>query len=229
MSIVYPFEIIYVFIARGNKIILTDYTIYNGNFQQISVSLLDKIKKNKKGKIIYDNDYIFYYDNVNDITYMCLINKGRSSVSNEVIFTLLNDIKIKFTDKYTLKEIVQAYAFQLSEFNKLIKPIVNFYSDNPSYIKIGILIDENGNKIEIDEELADNFYINDNKIPLIVSKKSEKSNYDIDKMKSSLDEEINLKFQQISQKKLRKKWSQNIFIGCFIFLIIILLYYLLIV
>ncbi len=229
MSIVYPFEIIYVFIARGNKIILTDYTIYNGNFQQISVSLLDKIKKNKKGKIIYDNDYIFYYDNVNDITYMCLINKGRSSVSNEVIFTLLNDIKIKFTDKYTLKEIVQAYAFQLSEFNKLIKPIVNFYSDNPSYIKIGILIDENGNKIEIDEELADNFYINDNKIPLIVSKKSEKSNYDIDKMKSSLDEEINLKFQQISQKKLHKKWSQNIFIGCFIFLIIILLYYLLIV
>jgi hypothetical protein len=229
MSIVYPFEIIYVFIAIGNKIILTDYTIYNGNFQQISVSLLDKIKKNKKGKIIYDNDFIFYYDNVNDITYMCLINKGRSSVSNEVIFTLLNDIKIKFTDKYTLKEIVQAYAFQLSEFNKLIKPIVNFYSDNPSYIKIGILIDENGNKIEIDEELADNFYINDNKIPLIVSKKSEKSNYDIDKMKSSLDEEINLKFQQISQKKLRKKWSQNIFIGCFIFLIIILLYYLLIV
>ena len=229
MNIVYPFEIIYVFIARGNKIILTDYTIYNGNFQQISVSLLDKIKKNKKGKIIYDNDYVFYYDNTNDITYMCLINKGRSSVSNEVIFTLLNDIKIKFTDKYTLKEIVQAYAFQLSEFNKLIKPIVNFYSDNPSYIKIGILIDENGNKIEIDEELADNFYINDNKIPLIVSKKSEKSNYDIDKMKSSLDEEINLKFQQISQKKLRKKWSQNIFIGCFIFLIIILLYYLLIV
>ena len=229
MSIVYPFEIIYVFIARGNKIILTDYTIYNGNFQQISVNLLDKIKKNKKGKIIYDNDYTFYYDNTNDITYMCLINKGRSSVSNEVIFTLLNDIKIKFTDKYTLKEIVQAYAFQLSEFNKLIKPIVNFYSDNPSYIKIGILIDENGNKIEIDEELADNFYINDNKIPLIVSKKSEKSNYDIDKMKSSLDEEINLKFQQISQKRLRKKWSQNIFIGCFIFLIIILLYYLFIV
>ena len=229
MNVDYPFEIIYVFIARGNKIILTDYTIYNGNFQQISVNLLDKIKKNKKGKIIYDNDYTFYYDNTNDITYMCLINKGRSSVSNEVIFTLLNDIKIKFTDKYTLKEIVQAYAFQLSEFNKLIKPIVNFYSDNPSYIKIGILIDENGNKIEIDEELADNFYINDNKIPLIVSKKSEKSNYDIDKMKSSLDEEINLKFQQISQKKLRKKWSQNIFIGCFIFLIIILLYYLLIV
>ena len=229
MNIVYPFEIIYVFVARGNKIILSDYTIYNGNFQQISVSLLDKIKKNKKGKIIYDNDYIFYYDNINDITYMCLINKKRSSVSNEVIFTLLNDIKIKFTDKYTLKEIVQAYAFQLSEFNKLIKPIVNFYTDNPSFIKIGILLDENGHKIEIEEELADNFYVNDNKIPLIASKKSEKSNYDIEKMKSSLDEEINLKFQQISQKRLRKKWGQNIFIGCFIFLIIILLYYLFIV
>lgn len=228
MNVDYPFEIIYVLVARGNKIILTDYTIYNRNFQQISVNLLDKIKKNKKGKIIYDNDYVFYYDNTNDITYMCLINKGRSSVSNEVIFTLLNDIKIKFTDKYTLKEIVQAYAFQLSEFNKLIKPIVNFYSDNPSYIKIGILTNENGHKINIEEDLADNFYVNNNKIPLIASKKSENSTYDIDKMKISLDEEINLKFQQISQKKFRKKWSQNIFIACFIFLMIILLYYLLI-
>ena len=45
MNVDYPFEIIYVLVARGNKIILTDYTIYNGNFQQISVNLLDKIKK----------------------------------------------------------------------------------------------------------------------------------------------------------------------------------------
>ncbi len=225
MSIVYPFEIIYVFIARGNKIILTDYTIYNGNFQQISVSLLDKIKKNKKGKIIYDNDFIFYYDNVNDITYMCLINKGRSSVSNEVIFTLLNDIKIKFTDKYTLKEIVQAYAFQLTEFSKLMKPIVNFYIDNPNFVKIGILNDSLGHKIEIEEESADDIFTNGSKVQLIASKSI--SNYlEIEKIKNNLDEEINLKFQQISQKKFRKKWSQNIYYALFTALFILIFYYL---
>ena len=48
------FEIIYSLIARSSKIILCDYTEYSGNFQQISLLLLDKVKKNNKCEIIYD-------------------------------------------------------------------------------------------------------------------------------------------------------------------------------
>jgi hypothetical protein len=47
-------SIIYTLIARGNKIILTDYTEYSGNFQQISLVILKKLKKNKKCSIEYN-------------------------------------------------------------------------------------------------------------------------------------------------------------------------------
>ena len=47
-------EIIYSLIARASKIILCDYTDYSGNFQQISLLLLGKVKKNNKCEIVYD-------------------------------------------------------------------------------------------------------------------------------------------------------------------------------
>jgi hypothetical protein len=47
-------SLIYTLIARGSKIILTDYTEFSGNFQQISLVILNKIKKDKKCSIDYD-------------------------------------------------------------------------------------------------------------------------------------------------------------------------------
>jgi hypothetical protein len=47
-------SIIYTLIARGSKIILVDYTEFSGNFQQISLVLLNKINKNKKCSIEYN-------------------------------------------------------------------------------------------------------------------------------------------------------------------------------
>jgi hypothetical protein len=47
-------SLIYTLIARPNKIILTDFTEFSGNFQQISLVILNKLKKNKKCSIEYD-------------------------------------------------------------------------------------------------------------------------------------------------------------------------------
>ncbi len=47
-------SLIYTLIARPNKIILTDYTEFSGNFQQISLVILNKLRKNKKCSIEYD-------------------------------------------------------------------------------------------------------------------------------------------------------------------------------
>jgi hypothetical protein len=47
-------SIIYTLIARGGKIVLTDYTEYSGNFQQISLVMLNKIKRNSKCEIKYN-------------------------------------------------------------------------------------------------------------------------------------------------------------------------------
>jgi len=47
-------KIIYTLIARGSKIILCDFTEFSGNFQQISLVLLQKIKKNYKCEVEYN-------------------------------------------------------------------------------------------------------------------------------------------------------------------------------
>lgn len=46
--------IIYTLIARANKIILSDFTEYSGNFQQISLVILNKVNKEKKCTINYN-------------------------------------------------------------------------------------------------------------------------------------------------------------------------------
>lgn len=56
-------SIVYTLIARSNNIVLTDYTEYSGNFQQISVVILNKIKKDKKCSIDY-NEYIYSIYNI---------------------------------------------------------------------------------------------------------------------------------------------------------------------
>jgi hypothetical protein len=47
-------SIIYTLVARNTKIILTDYTEYSGNFQQISLIILNKVHKNKKCSLEYN-------------------------------------------------------------------------------------------------------------------------------------------------------------------------------
>ena len=47
-------KIIYTLIARSSKIVLCDFTEFSGNFQQISLVLLGKIKKNSKWEVEYN-------------------------------------------------------------------------------------------------------------------------------------------------------------------------------
>lgn len=47
-------KIIYSLIARERKIILADYTEYTGNFQQIALNVLRKLKTNSRYELIYD-------------------------------------------------------------------------------------------------------------------------------------------------------------------------------
>lgn len=47
-------RIIYSLIARGRKMILADYTDYTGNFQQIGLLVLKKLKKDNRCELVYD-------------------------------------------------------------------------------------------------------------------------------------------------------------------------------
>ena len=47
-------SLIYSVIARSKKIVLCEYTDFTGNFPQITISLLPKVKSNKKCVIDYN-------------------------------------------------------------------------------------------------------------------------------------------------------------------------------
>ena len=83
-------EIIYILIARSSKIVLCDYTDYSGNFQQIALLLLSKVKKNTKCEIIYD-EYKFFSDDEKDITFLCM---GKN-IETELAFNFISDMKKK--------------------------------------------------------------------------------------------------------------------------------------
>lgn len=52
-------SIIYTLVSRSPNIVLCDYTEYSGNFQQLSMIMLKRIKKNSKCEIQY-NEYFYF-------------------------------------------------------------------------------------------------------------------------------------------------------------------------
>lgn len=47
-------KIIYSLIARGQKIILADYSDHSGNVQQVALLVLKRLKQNSRYELIYD-------------------------------------------------------------------------------------------------------------------------------------------------------------------------------
>ena len=110
-------EIIYILIARSSKIVLCDYTDYRGNFQQIALLLLSKVKKNTKCEIIYD-EYKFFSDDEKDITFLCM---GKN-IETELAFNFISDMKKKFLLSYDYEtQIKKAFSYELKEFAEEIK------------------------------------------------------------------------------------------------------------
>jgi len=228
MSADKPFSIIYNLISRGQKTILCDFTHYTGNFQQISIKILDFVKKGRKGKIIYDNNSIFYYEEKSDIIYLTLVQGDFNKIKDEHFFSLLIDIENSFKERYTLREIFQSYAYQLKDFSRLIQPIVNFYEDKVNYIKQGCLNNEENQRVEILKE-----DIND-----LINKQSESTPWsyvelNVNKIQKNIvvesnseekmESEMSVKFQRIKEKKIRKRKNKYIILGIFLILVIIIL------
>ena len=228
MSTVRPFTIIYNLISRGTKTILCDFSHYTGNFQQISIKILDFVKKGRKGKIIYDNKSIFYYEEKSDIIYLTLVQGDFDNMKDEHFFSLLIDIQNSFKERYTLREIFQSYAYQLKDFSRLIQPIVNFYEDKINYIKQDCLNSEDNQKIEILKENIDDLISKQNNgipwvyVKLTVNKIQKNTNLESNS-DEKIESEMSVKFQRIKEKKERKKKNKYILYLILIFLIVIII------
>ena len=228
MSGVKPFTIIYNLIARGPKTILCDYSHYTGNFDQITLNILKFVKKGKKGKIIYDNKSIFYYEEKSDIIYITLVQGEFDNMRDEHFFSLLIDIETSFKERYSLREIFQSYAYQLKDFSRLIQPIVNFYEEKINYVKQGCLNDENNQRVEIIKENIDDLAKSQSGsfslsfADLVVNKIQKNVNAESNS-EEKMESEMSVKFQRIKEKKERKRKNKYIILGILIILVIIII------
>lgn len=162
-------QIIYSVVARNRKIILTDFTEYNGNFQQATLKILSKIEKNTKCEIDY-SPYTVYYEDIDEVTFLLI----GENIKTEVGFSFLSDVKKKFFANYDTNKIQNSFSYYLREFTSEIKPIVRFYEDNQNYIKPDVLTDSTG-KAEKIKKMNINEILQQDEILDIKSEKVQKT------------------------------------------------------
>ena len=227
-----PFSIIYNMISRGPRTVLCDFSHYTGNFQQITIKILEYVKKNFRGRIIYDNNSIFYYVEQNDIIYITLVKGDFDKIKDEHFFSFLKDIENSFKERYSVREIFQSYAYQLKDFSRLIQPIVNFYEEKVDYVKPGCLKNDENQQIQIERKHIDDIISSHSSsnnwtpVPLIVNniQQSDTSETKIESNPGEKTEmEMSVKFMRIKEKNERKRINKYIFLGLLIILIIIII------
>jgi hypothetical protein len=155
-------SIFYALIAKNYDLILSEYTDYTGNFQQITRMLLYKIKINinkynnnnnhSMFRIQYDN-YIYNYLIKDNLLFLCMtfndhINYNNSQMNNfsindnnqNIIYAFLFDVKKFFGTEYTEQEIEKLKSYELQEFDKTLNLLMNYYNSKPNFTKSGMPI-----------------------------------------------------------------------------------------
>ena len=190
-------SIFYALIAKNYDLILSEYTDYTGNFQQITRMLLYKIKMNIKNynnnshnifHIQYDK-YEYNYIIKENLLFLCMsfidqVNYNNPPVNNHTInnkninitYAFLFDIKKFFGMEYTPQEIEKFKSYELQEFDKTINLLMNYYNSKPNFTKSGLPI--NNIMTEDDQIIVDNInkYFNTDEILNIIVVQNETYN-----------------------------------------------------
>ncbi len=117
--------IYYALIAKRRNIVLAEYTEYSGNFQQITMQLMEKIEEDYK-KTFELEDFMFHYINEDGLTLLCMSDK---QLDSKVAFAFLVDLRKTLTTTYTNRELENAKAYQLTTFTEKIREKVRVYND----------------------------------------------------------------------------------------------------
>ena len=91
-------SIIYCLIANESSTTpLVEVSMAEGNFPQIAVKLLGKIKPNTSISYSYENKYMFHHHNELGFTYLCMTDAG---FPNRTAYAFLFDIKDRFHERF---------------------------------------------------------------------------------------------------------------------------------
>lgn len=110
--------------------------------------------------------YTFYYEDDNDITYLCIA----SNIKEDVAFSFLADLKKKFLKRYEIEAIKSFYAYKLKDFNDEIRNLVKFYEENPTHTNTQLLVNSLGETTMILRESVEKLLDRNEKLNIIAQK-----------------------------------------------------------
>ncbi|KAI4341613.1 hypothetical protein MLD38_026313 [Melastoma candidum] len=202
-------SLIYSFVARGNTVVLAEYTEFSGNFTGIAYQCLQKLPTTNN-KFTYNCDGHTFNYLVDDGYVYCVV--AVESVGRQIPMAFLERIKEEFSKKYGGGKAAAVAAKGLNkEFGPKLKEQMQYCVDNPEEVsklaKVKAQVSEvKGVMMENIEKVLDR----GEKIELLVDK--------TENLRSQAQD-----FRQQGNKMRRKMWLQNMKIKLIVLGIIIAL------
>jgi vesicle-associated membrane protein 7 len=161
-------SIIYSVIASdSNTTPLAEVALAEGNFNLIAQKILQKIRKGTSTSYVYENKYIFHYNNENGFTFLCMTD---AAFNNRTAYTFLFDMKDRFFEKYGNSiHNLRAYAIN-AEFGETIKQRMNYFNNASDSEKIDAVKRNIGQTMDIMKENLDKILDRGERIELLVNK-----------------------------------------------------------
>ena len=134
-------KIIYALIAKG-VVPLVGYSNFTGTFDQACIKYLQNVKPNSSAAVKLDSDYIFYYLNESNITYLLMTD---NLYPKEAALGCLESIKKEFQSSYNENDIDTSSQFALNNgFQTKLRMKFDYFNANTdvSNEAIGRLKDE---------------------------------------------------------------------------------------
>ena len=153
--------------------------------------------------------YKFFYDDENDLTFLCMGEK----LDTEVAFSYLGDLKKKFLTKYDNNTIKNSFSYQLKDFSEDIKKLAISYETNPTS-KIGMLKEKLTQTSEILHDNVEKLLQRGEKLNIIAQKSS--------RLKESSDDFVK-NIQEIKRRQRYRKYRCYAIILLFIIFTVFLI------
>ena len=132
---------IYTAVIRKKSIILSEYTDYSGNFEQIIKKLMKIISEKNieiniyKATIFISKHKIFILKNTDIFSLLISDIKEEEENTNDYVFCFLYSIITKLNKLYKPEELQQAKSFSLIDFRNVLEKSMKNFRSNIQYYK----------------------------------------------------------------------------------------------
>ena len=161
-------SIIYSVIAGdSNSTPLAEVAMAEGNFNLVAQKILQKIRRGTSASYVYENKYIFHYNNENGFTFLCMTD---SAFNNRTAYTFLFDIKDRFFEKYG-NNLGSLSGYSINrDFSETIRSRMSFFNTETDSEKINAVKKNIGITMDIMKENLDKILDRGEKIEIMVTK-----------------------------------------------------------